>query len=81
MKPILIRILSIVMLTIATSAFALPEKAKSPANPNSNNATASAPDTRGERKADEKSQEKSPEQILNDQEKQWLRDVENIVSG
>lgn len=90
MKNTLTRILAIMMLATSISGFALSEKshaAKDPCANNTSSETATAPSSRDAGKADQdqepsdNSQEKSRKHLIEQQNKQWLHDVQNIVAG
>lgn len=90
MKNTLTRILAIMTLATSISAFALSEKpcaAKDTGPNNASSETITAPSTRDAGKADQdqepsdNSQEKSRKHLIEQQNKQWLHDVQNIVAG
>ena len=81
MKSTLIRILGIMFLATSVSAFAQPESKTNKTNCYNN---ASESTTASESKADQtdKDQEKSrKERLIQEQDKQWLHDVQNLVAG
>ena len=90
MRSTFIRILSIVTLATSISAFGLSEKASSVKNTSCNDASAETTKARAARDArtaddyqepSDNSQEKARKQMIKDQEKQWLHDVQNIIGG
>lgn len=90
MKSTFVRILSIMTLATSISAFGLSEKATSVNNTRCNDAnaeTTKAAETRDARSADQypgqsaNSQEKSRKQLIEEQEKQWLHDVQYTTAG
>jgi len=90
MKSNFIRILSIMTLATSISAFGLSEKAPSVSNTSCNEASAEttkAPATRDARSAGQNqrqsddSQEKSRKQMIEQQEKEWLHNLQNIIAG
>jgi len=82
MKNTLIRILSIMTLATSISAFGLAEKASAAKNTNCSDATTTAPYTQEEPKADQNQEkEKSREQKIQEQDKQWLHDLQGVYGG
>lgn len=91
MKSALIRILSIMTLATSISAFALPEKATAAKSTNANNAgceTTTGPYNPDKQKTDQdpgqsdNGQEKSRKQVqIEEQDKQWLHDLQGIYGG
>jgi len=71
-------------MTLATSisAFGLSEKAPTSKKTHSNKATTTAPYTQDERKADQNQEkEKSREQKIQEQNEQWLHDLQGVYGG
>ena len=85
MKNFLIRILTIMTLATSISAFAAPEKPAAATKTNSNAGceTTAAPSKadRSEAQSDESQQKSERKRLIEQQEKQWLHDVQNIVAG
>lgn len=86
MKSTLIRMLAVLTLATSISGFALSEKPKTAAKASSDNTSSET--TAAPSKADQTdvqsddSQEKSQRQrLIEKQEKEWLKDVQNIVAG
>jgi hypothetical protein len=84
MKSTLINLLSVVTLATSMTAFAAPKKDMN--STNSNAATTCAPASRNTQVAPDKGQpdndqEKSRQKKINEQEKQWLHDLQNLVAG
>jgi len=81
MKSTLIRILGIMILATSISAFALPEsKAKKTNCDNTASESTTAPDSKVDQS--DNSQEKSRrERLIEEQDKQWLHDVQNLIAG
>jgi len=81
MKGTLIRILSIVTLATSISAFGLSEKASAAKKTHSSNATTTAPYTQDEPKADQDQAKKSREQVIEEQNQQWLHNLQGVYGG
>ena len=90
MKSTLVRILSIMTLATSISAFGLSDKATSVNNASCNDAnaeTTKAVETRDARSADrypgqsDNGQEKSRKHLIEEQERQWLKDVQYSTAG
>ena len=82
MKSTLIRILSIMMLATSISAFRLSGKAAKAKNTNCSDATTTAPYTQDERKADQNQEkEKTREQKIQEQNEQWLHNLQGVYGG
>ena len=92
MKSTLIRIFAIMTLATSMSAFAMSDKAAATENTNCNNAkseattVANTPDGGKTDQTDEgqsdNSQEKSrKQQLIEQQEKQWLQDLQGVYGG
>jgi len=88
MKSTFVRILSVMTLATSISAFGLSEKAVSVKSCNDSSAeTTKAPETGDARSADkysgqsDPSQEKARKQMIEEQEKQWLHDVQYSSAG
>ena len=81
MKSTLIRVLGIMILATSVSAFAQPEsKAKTTNCYNTTSESTTASDSKVEQT--DKDQEKSrKERLIEQQDKQWLHDVQNLVAG
>ena len=84
MKNSFIRILTIMTLATSISAFALADKASDPktakSDTNCETTAASAKTGRSEAQSDD-SQKSEKQRLIEQQEKQWLHDVQNIVAG
>lgn len=86
MKSTFIRMLAVLTLATSISGFGLSEKPKSAvktSSDNTNSETTPAPSKtdQTDMQSDD-SQEKSQRQrLIEQQEKQWLKDVQNIVAG
>ncbi|HEY6968874.1 MAG TPA: hypothetical protein VJA94_06710 [Candidatus Angelobacter sp.] len=84
MKSTLIRVLGIMILTTSISAFAQPDSKPKKTNCESTaSASTSAPDSKADQaEKTDKDQEKSrKDRLIEEQDKQWLHDVQNIVGG
>ena len=82
MKSTFIRILSIMTLATSISAFGLSDKAAKAKNTNCYDAATTAPYTQDEPKADQnREKEKSREQMIQEQNKQWLHDLQGVYGG
>ena len=81
MKSTLIRILAIMTLATSLSAVAQPaNKAKKADCSNASSETATAPDVKADQKDNGREKSKQ-ERMIEEQNKQWLHDVQNIVGG
>lgn len=91
MKTTMMRVLAIAMLTASMSAFALSDKSKTANDPNTKNPNSDetvviyvvdAPRFDQDEAQSDQSQKKSEEQQkIEQQDKQWLHDVQNLVAG
>ena len=80
MKSTFMRILAILTLATSISAVAQPESKAKKTNCNTTSENTTAPDSKTEQ--NDKDQEKSrKERLIEEQDKQWLHDVQNIVAG
>ena len=82
MKNTLIRILAIMTLATSISAFGLSEKASEAKKTHSSNATTTTSYAQDEPKADRSQDKKrSREQMIQEQNKQWLHDLQGVYGG
>ena len=81
MKSTLIRILGIMILATSISAFAQPESSAKKTNcSNTTSESTTAPDSKADQM--DKDQEKSrKDRLIEEQDKQWLHDVQNLTAG
>ena len=81
MKSTLIRILAIMTLATSISAVAQPKSKASKTNcSNTTTESTVAPDSKTEQR-DNGREKSGKERLIEEQDKQWLHDVQNIVAG
>jgi hypothetical protein len=87
MKISLIHLLTLMTLATSMSAFALPARSNAARNGNSSTASGTKPasassDVTGSEKGQgQQDQEKARQQLIEQQDKQWLHDLQGIFGG
>jgi hypothetical protein len=87
MKTSLIRLFTVMTLATSMSAFALPAQSNEARNGNCSTASATEPasansDVSGSEKGQgQQDQEKARQQLIEQQDKQWLHDLQGIFGG
>ena len=84
MKPTLIRLLSIMTLAVSMSAYALPAKDKAAGNSNCTTASDPKPasaNSGSQNSQDQQDPEKARQQLIEQQNQQWLHDLMGVYGG